>query len=79
MAIINMVTARYFQEDGKSVCEWITECRTKAYELNGGDSTKKRRSSIARHMATLYHACSLCYLIIILPLNSGAALANVGP
>ena len=69
-AIINMVTARYFQEDRKSVCEWITECRTKAYELNGGDSMKKGQSSIARPMATLYHASSLCYLMIIPPLNS---------
>ena len=69
MAIISMVTARYFKEDGKSVCEWITECRTKAYKLNGGDSTKKRRSSIARPMATLYHASSLCYLVMIPPLN----------
>ena len=32
MTTINMVTARYFQEDMKSVCEWITECRTKAYK-----------------------------------------------
>ena len=40
MAIINMFTARYFQEDGKSVCKWITECRTKAYEFSGGIMTR---------------------------------------
>ena len=36
MTIINMFTARYFQEDGKSVCEWIIECRVNAYELGNG-------------------------------------------
>ena len=32
MTTINMVSARYFQEDGKSGREWIAECRKKAYE-----------------------------------------------
>ena len=36
MTTINMVTARYFQEDEKSVREWISESRTKAYELTEG-------------------------------------------
>ena len=34
MAIMNMVTARYFQEDGKYVHKWITECRMKGYKLS---------------------------------------------
>ena len=34
MAMIDVPTARYFQEDEKSVREWITESRTKAYELS---------------------------------------------
>ena len=34
MAMIDVPTARYFQEDRKSVHKWITECITKAYELS---------------------------------------------
>ena len=36
MAMIDVLTARYFQEDEKSVREWISESRTKAYELSEG-------------------------------------------
>ena len=32
MTRIDVLTARYFQEDGKSVHEWISKCRTNANE-----------------------------------------------
>ena len=44
MTTINVVTARYFQMDGKSGCKWITECRTKAYESS--EEIARRRDMI---------------------------------
>ena len=29
-----MLTARYFEEDGKRVCEWIAECRRKSNKMS---------------------------------------------
>ena len=31
-----MYTARYFHEDEKRACEWITECRRKSDKLSEG-------------------------------------------
>ena len=36
MMIINVLTARYFEEDGKRVCKWIAECRRKSNKMSEG-------------------------------------------
>ena len=40
MKIINVLTARYFQKNGKHVYEWIAGCKMKSDELSE-DATRR--------------------------------------
>ena len=79
MMIINMLTARYFQEDGKLICEWVAECRRNSdylvKELQG-DGKKERRSSIDRPILTLDCMSCYCHLLVTPSLNSSFFLLH---
>ena len=57
MVMVNLLTARYFREDEKSVYVWITECRMKAYESSEAVTRrlheKETRYSVVMGLAML--------------------------
>ena len=75
MMIINMLTARYFEEDRKCVCKWIAEYRRKSDKLSEGVMRRwqnKRQSSIVMDLSMLH-----CLSALPSPRNSFTQLVTL--